>query len=140
MAGREFESEALRLGVAASTHVSNYWPASVPRSVVGMEGVDAFCATFLAAVKEAEQDFLVPYSAPAKAAHECTLFYTKWPRGMQPIATGYCLVGYGIDKGDLDKLQLGIERIDKKIDTASNDLLRRMALAVKAAALAKVES
>ena len=130
----KFEEEVKQLAINVGTHVSNYWQHPALRAVESLDDVDAFVEAFLTAFKEAERDFVNTYSDVSNAVHECTLFYTKWPREMGPFKSAFCLIAYGIQTGDTDKIEMGIKRIRAKIDFSQVQTEKDLMLAVAARA------
>lgn len=123
-----------------SDHVANHWAEPDPRTVSSVHGVAPFADAFLRALHRATETFLLPNADPAKVADDCTLFYTKWPRGMGPIKTAFHLIAHGLARGDRPTIQLGADRITHRIDFCRMPHERDVALAIRDAAMARLAS
>jgi hypothetical protein len=133
-AGVQFDDRYTNISIR--TYVSIYWPDSLPRRPVDYSSTAGFVEAFLTALKRAEEGCLVPYLDPGKVAYECTRFYTKWPKGMRAMESSRCLIAYGIQQDDHEKVQMGADRILQKIDHCRMEDERKFALDLRAAALA----
>ncbi len=118
-----------------SDHVSNYWAEQNSRTIASLSDVPEFTNDFLSALSRATEQFLVPHSDAKEVANRCTLFYTKWPRSMGPINTAFYLIAHGIQQSDRPAIQLGIDRIDQRIDFCRTDGERAFALMIRKAAM-----
>jgi hypothetical protein len=132
--GAIFDDRFTHVGI--HSYVSLYWPNGLSRRPVDYPNTTALAEVFVMALKRAEAEFLIPYLDAGKAAYECTRFYTKWPKNMGAMDSSNCLIAYGVQQNDREKVQMGADRILEKIDHCRMEDERKFALDLRAAALA----
>lgn len=144
-------SVALR-GLLAGTEYANatvfgpsgapcqYWPAETPHAISDIEDVETFVENYMVAFLRLEDAFLLPYCDETKAARECLLFYTKWPGKMSAIPTAILLIAFGVKYREVEKVRLGIERIDAKFWQCRTDEEREYVTAIRERAVAFLDA
>lgn len=96
------------------THVRNYWPSGDPVTVSTAKDIDEFLLSYNEAFFALKKDFLDKYKEINTFIHDCTLFYTKWPKSMMPQDVGFSLIGFGILNNNIKYISDGKELLIKK--------------------------